>query len=47
MAFSIVRQFGKLLIEYLSQYDFVPQDGEGYNYYNSDVSGDVVDGTER
>lgn len=34
-------------IEYLSQYDFVSQDGEGYNYYNSDVSGDVVNGTER
>lgn len=33
-------------IEYLSQYDFVSQDGEGYNYYNSDVSGDVVNGTE-
>lgn len=34
-------------IEYLSQYDFVSQDGEGYNYYNSDVSGDVVNGTEN
>ena len=33
-------------IEYLSQYDFVSQDGEGYNYYNSDVGGDVVNGTE-
>ncbi len=33
-------------IEYLSQYDFVLQDGEGYNYYNSDVGGDVVNGTE-
>lgn len=33
-------------IEYLSQYDFVSQDGEGYNYYNSDVGGDVVNGKE-
>lgn len=33
-------------IEYLSQYDFVTQDGEGYNYYNSDVGGDVVNGAE-
>lgn len=34
-------------LEYLSQYDFVSQDGEGYNYYNSDVGGDVVNGTEN
>lgn len=34
-------------IEYLSQYDFVSQDGEGYNYYNSDVGGDVINGTEN
>ncbi len=34
-------------IEYLSQYDFVSQDGDGYNYFNSDVGGDVVNGTER
>lgn len=34
-------------IEYLSQYDFVSQDGEGYNYYNSDVGGDVVNGAEN
>lgn len=33
-------------IEYLSQYDFVSQDGEGYNYYNADVGGDVVNGKE-
>lgn len=31
-------------IEYLSQYDFVTQDGEGINYYNSDVIGDVNNG---
>lgn len=37
----------RLWIEYLSQYDFVSQDGEGYNYYNSDVGGDVVNGTEN
>lgn len=34
-------------LEYLSQYDFVSQDGEGYNYYNSDVGGDVVNGAEN
>lgn len=32
-------------LEYLSQYDFVSQDGEGFNYYNSDVGGDVNNGT--
>lgn len=34
-------------IEYLSQYDFVSQDGDGYNYYNADVTGDVVNGSDR
>ena len=34
-------------IEYLSQYDFVSQDGEGYNYFNSGVNGDVHNGTEE
>lgn len=34
-------------IEYLSQYDFVSQDGDGYNYFNSNVEGDVNNGTER
>lgn len=34
-------------IEYLSQYDFVSQDGQGYNYYNSDVGGDVINGAEN
>ena len=33
-------------IEYLSQFDFVSQDGEGYNYYNSDIGGDVNNGAE-
>lgn len=33
-------------IEYLSQYDFVSQDGDGYNYFNSDVDGNVINGTE-
>lgn len=31
-------------INYLSQYDFVSQDGDGYNYFNSDVDGDVLNG---
>lgn len=25
-------------------YDYVSQDGEGYNYYNSDVEGDITNG---
>lgn len=25
-------------------YDYVSQDGEGYNYYNADVEGDIVNG---
>lgn len=29
-----------------SSYDYVSQDGEGYNYYNSDIGGDVSNGTE-
>lgn len=26
-------------------YDYVSQDGEGYNYYNSDINGDINNGT--
>ena len=26
-------------------YDYVSQDGEGYNYYNQDVEGDITNGT--
>ena len=37
----------KRFIDYLSQYDFVSQDGEGYNYYNSDVGGSVINGSEN
>lgn len=29
-----------------SSYDYVSQDGEGYNYYNSNIKGDVNNGTE-
>lgn len=28
-----------------TSYDYVSQDGEGYNYYNSDVEGDITNGT--
>lgn len=28
-----------------TSYDYVSQDGEGYNYYNSDVDGSVTNGT--
>lgn len=27
-----------------ASYDYVSQDGEGYNYYNSDIEGDVNNG---
>ena len=27
-----------------NSYDYVSQDGEGYNYYNSDVEGSVTNG---
>lgn len=27
-------------------YDYVSQDGEGYNYYNHEVGGDVYNGAE-
>lgn len=37
----------KQFLDYLSEYDFVSQDGEGYNYYNSNVKGDVNNGTEN
>lgn len=33
--------------ELFSSYDYVSQDGEGYNYYNSRVGGDVNNGTEN
>lgn len=36
----------KRFVDYLSQYDFVSQDGEGFNYYNSDVGGNVINGAE-
>lgn len=36
----------KGFLNYLSEYDFVSQDGEGYNYYNSDIRGDVSNGAE-
>ena len=30
-----------------NSYDYVSQDGDGYNYYNSDVDGDISNGTEN
>lgn len=33
-------------IDYLSEYDFVSQDGEGLNYFNRDVEGSVYNGAE-
>ena len=29
-----------------NSYDYVSQDGEGYNYYNADVEGDIQNGSE-
>lgn len=43
---KVVQENNQHWIDYLSQYDFVSQDGEGYNYYNSDVGGDVNNGAE-
>ncbi len=37
----------KHFVDYLSEYDFVSQDGEGFNYYNSDVGGNVINGAEN
>lgn len=31
-------------LEYLSEYDFISQDGEGINYFNSDIGGNVTNG---
>ena len=28
-----------------NSYEYVSQDGEGYNYYNSEVEGDINNGT--
>lgn len=33
--------------ELFSSYDYVSQDGEGYNYYNSDIGGNVNNGAEN
>lgn len=30
-----------------NSYEYVSQDGEGYNYYNSDIEGDITNGTEN
>lgn len=30
--------------EMFGEYDFITQDGEGYNYYNSDIGGNVTNG---
>ena len=30
-----------------NSYDYISQDGEGYNYYNADIEGDIMNGTEN
>ena len=30
-----------------NSYEYVSQDGEGYNYYNSDVEGDITNGPKN
>ena len=30
-----------------NSYDYISQDGQGYNYYNSDIEGDVNNGAEN
>lgn len=39
-----VQETNNKWIDYLQQYDFITQDGEGINYYNSDVGGNVNNG---
>lgn len=41
---EVIEKLNQSFLDYLSQYDFVSQDGEGTNYYNSDVGGDVNNG---
>lgn len=33
--------------ELFSSYDYVSQDGQGYNYYNSGIGGNVTNGAEN
>lgn len=33
--------------DFLSEYDIITQDGEGVNYYNSEIGGNVTYGTEN
>lgn len=33
--------------ELFASYDYVSQDGNGYNYYNADIEGDVNNGPEN
>ena len=33
--------------ELFASYDYVSQDGNGYNYYNADIEGDVNNGAEN
>lgn len=44
---NINRQNEKEWRELFSSYDYVSQDGEGYNYYNSRIGGDVNNGAEN
>ena len=30
-----------------NSYEYVSQDGEGYNYYNSDIEGDITNGPKN
>ena len=39
-----VERINQSWIDYLSEYDFVTQDGEGINYYNADIGGNVNNG---
>lgn len=32
-------------LEYLSEYDFISQDGEGTNYFNSNIGGNITNGS--
>lgn len=41
---EVIERNNQRWIDYLSDYDFITQDGEGINYYNADVGGNVNNG---
>lgn len=44
-ALAVIYGQNKNFVSFLSDYNFVTQDGEGYNYYNSNIDGGVRNGS--